>query len=121
MYTLTTGVELELWVVDETGRLCDGADIAEAHRQIELEFINPLIEVKTEPQTSERGLRHDLQSTLRTAILTAERANKRLVPLGTPLTAMDAPANCERGRVFETVYREARRVPRGLTPRVKPT
>ncbi|EMA70738.1 glutamate--cysteine ligase GCS2 [Halorubrum aidingense JCM 13560] len=104
MYTLSTGVELELWVVDETGRLCDGTDITEAHRRIEPEFINPLIEVKTEPHTSERGLRRDLQSTLQTAILAAERAGKRLVPLGTPLTASDAPANCERGRVFEAIY-----------------
>jgi hypothetical protein len=103
-YTLTIGVELELWVVDEMGRLCDGTDITEAHRQIEPEFINPLIEVKTEPHTSERGLRRDLHSTLQTAVLAAERASKRLVPLGTPLTASDAPANCKRGRAFETIY-----------------
>ena len=104
MYALTTGVELELWVVDERGRLCDGADVTEAHPRIEPEFVDPLIEVKTEPHTSERGLRRDLQSTLQTAILAAERASKRLVPLGTPLTASDPPANCERGRVFETIY-----------------
>ncbi|WP_256301851.1 glutamate--cysteine ligase [Haloarchaeobius salinus] len=104
MYTLRIGVELELWVVDEAGRLCDGTDITEAHRQIEPEFIDPLIEVKTEPHTSERGLRRDLQSTLQTAVLAAERASKRLVPLGTPLTTSDAPANCERGRAFETIY-----------------
>ncbi|MFW5905486.1 MAG: glutamate-cysteine ligase family protein [archaeon] len=104
MYTLTTGVELELWVVDEAGRLCDGTDITEAHRRIEPEFIDSLIEVKTKPHTSERGLRRDIQSTLQTAIRTAERAGKRLVPLGTPLTASDFPANCERGRIFETVY-----------------
>ncbi|SDF27737.1 Glutamate-cysteine ligase family 2(GCS2) [Halorubrum xinjiangense] len=104
MYTLTTGVELELWVVNERGRLCDGTEVIEAHPRIEPEFINPLIEVKTEPHTSERDLRRDLQSVLQTAILAAERASKRLVPLGTPLTEADPPANCERGRVFETVY-----------------
>lgn len=104
MYTLTTGVELELWVVNERGRLCDGTEVIEAHPRIEPEFINPLIEVKTEPHTSERDLRRDLQSVLQTAILAAEGASKRLVPLGTPLTEADPPANCERGRVFETVY-----------------
>ncbi|MGB9955668.1 glutamate--cysteine ligase [Haloferax prahovense] len=36
--------------------------------------------------------------------MAAERASKRLVPLGTPLTASDAAANCERGRAFETIY-----------------
>ncbi|WP_418285069.1 glutamate--cysteine ligase [Halorubrum sp. DTA46] len=104
MYTLNTGVELELWVVDETGRLCDGTDITYAHDRIEPEFIDPLIEVKTKPHDSERALRRDLQSVLQTAILAAEGASKRLVPLGTPLTASDAPANCERGRALETIY-----------------
>ncbi|WP_123623676.1 glutamate-cysteine ligase family protein [Halorubrum sp. CSM-61] len=104
MYSLSVGIELELWVVDETGRLCDGTDIARAHRRIEPEFIDPLIEVKTEPHTSERSLRRELQSTLQTAILAAEGEGKRLVPLGTPLTTSDAPANCERGRAFEAIY-----------------
>ncbi|WP_435092892.1 glutamate--cysteine ligase [Halorubrum sp. N11] len=103
MYTLTTGVELELWVVDETGRLCDGTEITYADNQIEPKFIDPLIEVQTKPHSSERALRRDLQSTLQTAILAAERASKRLVPLGTPLTASDVAANCDRGRAFETI------------------
>ncbi|MFD1600827.1 hypothetical protein [Halobellus rarus] len=38
-YTLSTGVELELWVVDEMGQLCDGTDIVDAHKRIEFEFI----------------------------------------------------------------------------------
>ncbi|WP_336023310.1 glutamate-cysteine ligase family protein [Halobellus salinisoli] len=104
MYTLSTGVEVELWVVDEIGRLCDGTDITDAHRRIEPEFIDPLIEVKTEPHTSELDLRRDLRSTLRTGIRAAKAVGKRLVPLGTPLTASDAEANCDRGRIFETVY-----------------
>ena len=104
MYTHRVGVELELWVIDEFGRLCSGTDITDAHRRIEPEFIDPLIEVKTEPHTGEGDLRRDLQSTLRTGIRAAEAAGKRLVPLGTPLTGSDAAANCERGRVFETVY-----------------
>ncbi|WP_372480904.1 glutamate-cysteine ligase family protein (plasmid) [Halomicrobium sp. HM KBTZ05] len=104
MYTLTTGVELELWVVDEMGRLCDGGPIVDAHPQIEPEFIDPLVEVKTEPHTSERDLRRDLRSTLRAGIRAAESVGKHLVPLGTPLTASDTAANCKRGRVFETVY-----------------
>lgn len=104
MYTHRVGIELELWVVDEFGRLCSGTDITDAHRRIEPEFIDPLIEVKTEPHTSERGLRRDLRSTLRTGIRAAEAVGKRLVPLGTPLTESDAAANCERGRVFETLY-----------------
>lgn len=104
MNTLNTGIELELWVVDETGRLCDGRDITEVHERIEPEFVDPLIEVQTEAHTNERGLRRDLQSTLQTALRAADEEGKRLVPLGTPLTAADAAANCERGRAFETIY-----------------
>lgn len=104
MYSLSTGVELELWVVDETGRLSDGTEITDAHRRIDPEFIDPLVEVQTRPHTCERDLRRDLRSTLRTGIRAAEAVGKRLVPLGTPLTASDTAANCERGRIFETVY-----------------
>jgi len=104
MYSSSVGVELELWVVDQKGRLCDGTDIAKSHHRIEPEFIDPLIEVKTAPHSNERSLRRELQSTLQTAILAAEGEGKRLVPLGTPLTTSDAPANCERGRAFEAIY-----------------
>jgi hypothetical protein len=34
----------------------------------------------------------------------ADEENKRLVPLGTPLTESNAEANCERGRAFEKIY-----------------
>lgn len=104
MYELTTGLELELWVVNGDGQLCDGTKIADAHPRIEPEFIDPLIEVKTAAHTNKSDLWRDLQSTLQAAIRAGEAAGKRLVPLGTPLTASDAAANCERGRAFEDVY-----------------
>jgi len=104
MYALGTGVELELWVVDNAGRLCDGTAITAAHERIEPEFIDPLIELQTNAHTDQGELRRDLQSTLLTAIQAAEAEGKHLVPLGTPLTASEAEANCERGRAFETIY-----------------
>jgi hypothetical protein len=104
MYDIKTGLELELWVIDSAGRLCDGQNIADASSQIQPEFIDPLIEVQTEPHGDESGLRHELQSTLRTAIRVAEADGKHLVPLGTPLTESNASANCERGRLFKTLY-----------------
>lgn len=104
MCDVKTGIELELWVVDRTGRLCDGRAVADAHERIKPEFIGSLIEVQTEPHERESDLRADLQTTLRSAIRTAEAEGKRLVPLGTPLTASDASAYSERGRLFETIY-----------------
>jgi hypothetical protein len=103
---ITTGVEMEVWVVDEEGRLDDGDHLADAHERIKPEFIGPLLEVQTEPRDSMAGLERDLQEVLSTAIQAAEADGKRLVPLGTPLTAADASANCERGRLFEDVFGE---------------
>lgn len=104
MCNIKTGIELELWVVDQTGRLCDGREITDAHDRIKPEFIGPLVEIQTEPHENELGLRRDLQRTLQTAIRAADAEDKRLVPLGTPLVDSNASANCERGRLFEEIY-----------------
>lgn len=104
MSHINTGVELELWVVDSDGSLADGADIVAAHDRIEPEFIDPLIEIRTRPHTDEFGLRRDLMTTLGAAIRAADKHDKRLVPLGTPLAASDVDANCERGELFEEIY-----------------
>jgi hypothetical protein len=106
MCPIKTGVELELWVVDSDGSLADGQDIVPAHERIEPEFIDPLVEVQTKPHENEFALRRDLQSTLLAGVRAADRENKRLVPLGTPLTAAEADANCKRGRLFEAIYGE---------------
>jgi len=49
-------------------------------------------------------LRRNLQTTLRDGVRAAEKHGKQRVPLGTPLTASDARANCEHGRLFEGIY-----------------
>lgn len=102
--TLTTGIELELWVIDENGCLCGGRQIADAHERIEPEFVAPLLEVRTEPQDSEVALRRDLEDVLGTAIRAAKAEDKRLAPLGTPLTEVDDAAPGERGKLFEEIY-----------------
>lgn len=103
---MKTGIELELWIVDEEGRLSDCPSLADAHDRIEPEFVAPLVEVKTAPHDSADALGRDLQRTLRTAIHEAERHDRHLVPLGTPLTATSEPARTERGELFEEIYGE---------------
>lgn len=98
------GMEIELWVVDEQGKLCDGRALADAHERIKPEFIGSLVEIQTEPHEHQQTLRRDLQETLRTAIRAAEATDKRLVPLGTPLMTASSPATSERGHLFERIY-----------------
>ena len=101
---MRTGIEVEFWVVDEQGRLCDGRELADAHDRIDPEFVGPLVEVRTGPHEREYALRRDLRRTLRAGLRAADDAGKRLVPLGTPLTAARPPAITERGRLFEAIY-----------------
>lgn len=101
-----TGIELELWVIDQDGRLCDGRDLADGLDGVKPEFIDCLLEVRTQPHSCETDLRDDLQSTTRRAIRAAEAEGKRLVPLGTPLTASEAPTTTDRGRLTEAIYQD---------------
>ncbi|WP_204366244.1 glutamate--cysteine ligase family protein [Haloarcula amylolytica] len=115
MCDIKTGVELELWVVDDNGRLADGSEIVAAHEQIKPEFIDPLVEVQTEPHEDEFGLRRDLETTLRTGVRVAEKHDKQLVPLGhhSPHRIRRRTANggsCSR-RSTVTGYRAQRTVP----------
>ncbi|MXR20805.1 glutamate-cysteine ligase family protein [Halobacterium bonnevillei] len=102
--TVTTGIELELWVVDQNGRLTDGRAVADAHCRIEPEFVTSMLEVKTAPRDSLPALRRDFHEILQTAIRAAHAGEKRLVPLGTPLTASDGETHTERGELFEAIY-----------------
>lgn len=101
---IKTGIELELWVTDRDGELADGRAITEAHPRIEGEFVPCLLEVKTHPHETEQGLREDLHALLRTAIDAAADHDRRLVPLGTPLTEAKMDATGRRGELFEAIY-----------------
>jgi hypothetical protein len=101
---VTTGVELEFWVVDDEGRLTDGRDLADDHAGVEPEFVGPLVEVKTEPHGSAAALARDLRETVRDLLLSAEADGRHLVPLGTPLTSAAPAAEDRRGELFEEIY-----------------
>lgn len=95
---------MEFWVIDERGRLCDAAGLVDAHERVEPEFVGPLVEVKTTPHETVASLRRELQRTLRTVLAAAAEDGQRLVPLGTPLTAVTGPAAGQRGELFERIY-----------------
>ncbi|SFL12498.1 Glutamate-cysteine ligase family 2(GCS2) [Halogranum rubrum] len=103
---MTLGLEVEYWVVDETGRLCDGRDLVDVHEHVMPEFVGPLLEIKTSPHEDVTALKRELQETLRTVLDAAEATGRYLVPLGTPLTEHDSPATSSRGELYEQIYGE---------------
>jgi gamma-glutamyl:cysteine ligase YbdK (ATP-grasp superfamily) len=103
---MKVGVEVEYWVVDETGRLCSGAEIVDRHDGVVPEFIDPLIEIQTAPHEDVTALRRDLFQTLRAVWADAAAQGKHLVPLGTPLTTTAMSAVSSRGRLLEQIYGE---------------
>lgn len=95
---------MELWVVDRQGRLRGDHEIPDGREGVEPEFVGPLVEVKTTPHDTERGLRREFQRRLREAMRAAAAEEKLLVPLGTPLTTARPDARDRRGELFEAIY-----------------
>ncbi|MFW6321028.1 MAG: glutamate-cysteine ligase family protein [Halohasta sp.] len=101
-------IEIEYWVVDETGRLTDAEGLAAAASGVEREFVEPLIEVKTTPCESTAELRTELFDRLGAVLARADELGKRLVPLSTPLnheTVSELPS--DRTRIQNRVIGES--------------
>lgn len=98
------GMEIEYWVVDSDGRLCSGEEIVASHERICHEFVAPMIEFETPPGEDLDAVRRDLREVLEAGVAAADRAEKQLVPLGTPLVSETMPATSERGKLLEHLY-----------------
>jgi gamma-glutamyl:cysteine ligase YbdK (ATP-grasp superfamily) len=97
-------IEIEYWVVDETGRLTDPDPLVDAAPGVEREFVEPVVEVKTEPCASTADLRTQLYDRLGRVLDAADRAGRRLVPLATPLYGDSiADRASERTRIQDRV------------------
>lgn len=72
-------------MVDREGRLTDADGLVEASPGAEREFVEPMIEIKTTPCESTEQLRTELFDRIRAVLQQADRDDKRLVPLSTPL------------------------------------
>lgn len=82
---MKTSIEVEFWVIDHEGALCDPGDLAETSPQVEEEFVDCLFEIKTTPCESIPELRSELIRRLDETLREANRRGKSLVPLGTPI------------------------------------
>jgi carboxylate-amine ligase len=82
---LRRSVEVEYWVIDDEGRLVSAGPLVDAAPGVEREFVEPLLEIKTEPCESTAQLREQLYERLSRVLAAASREGRALVPLGTPL------------------------------------
>ncbi|MCU4743627.1 glutamate-cysteine ligase family protein [Natronoglomus mannanivorans] len=84
---MKTSLEVEYWVVTEDGDLTDPGSLLDSSEQIDAEFVEPMLEIKTTPCETHAELRDELYHYVGHAVDAAREQGKRLVPLGTPLDA----------------------------------
>ena len=101
---MTIGLEMEFWVVDELGNLCEGHDLADVHEDAIPEFVESLIEVRTPPCDTVADIADTLHEVLTLVLERAAETDRKLVPLGTPLSENPAVIASERGEVLERIY-----------------
>ncbi|SEW24482.1 glutamate-cysteine ligase family protein [Natrinema salifodinae] len=95
---MKTSLEVEYWVVDTDGDLVSPDTLLDVSEQVDPEFVEPMLEIKTTPCRSMAELRDEFRELIGTVVDAAREEDKRLVPLATPLYA--APS--------EIPYREKR-------------
>jgi len=98
------GVELEYWVINQKGKLVSSEKLSEKLDFAEQEFIEPLVEIKTQPNKNFKEIEKEIISKLKELVRTAERQDQRIVPLGTPLNSQNIEKiPSERGEVQEKI------------------
>ena len=103
---MTIGLEMEFWVIDESGRLCDGHDLTAVHEDAVPEFVELLVEVRTQPEDTVTNIAGYLQEVLSRLLTEAAETGRKLVPLGTPLTGNSSGIPSERGKILERIYED---------------
>ncbi|MFC6904027.1 glutamate-cysteine ligase family protein [Halalkalicoccus tibetensis] len=82
---MKTSVEVEYWVIDRKGELCAPEGLTGISPQVEEEFVDCLLEIKTTPCESVEDLAAQFVELLGETLREAKERGKGLVPLATPL------------------------------------
>ncbi|WIV67414.1 glutamate-cysteine ligase family protein [Natrialbaceae archaeon AArc-T1-2] len=82
---MQTSIEVEYWVVDESGELTEPGPLVDVSDNVEEEFVGPLFELKTPPCETMAELKREFVGELANVLAEADRCGKGLVPLGTPI------------------------------------
>ncbi|WP_247003220.1 glutamate-cysteine ligase family protein [Halosolutus gelatinilyticus] len=101
---MNTGIEVEYWVTDRNGELAPPGELTDGSDRTVEEFVEPLVELKTQPCESIDALRRRFLRQLDEVLSRADELDKRLVPLGTPINCDGVSRRSgERGRIQEAV------------------
>jgi len=101
-------IEVEYWVVDETGRLVEPGPLVAAAAGVEREFVEPLLEIKTTPCATTAELRTELLDRIGRVLDVAAEHDMGLVPMATPIHAEEiADRPSERTRIQREVVGDA--------------
>ncbi|APX98251.1 glutamate-cysteine ligase family protein [Natronorubrum daqingense] len=84
---MNTSLEVEYWVIDDDGDLVPPGSLLDVSPQLDPEFVEPMLEIKTTPCQSMAELRAEFRNLISTVVDAAHDQQKRLVPLSTPLHA----------------------------------
>lgn len=97
-------IEVEYWVIDQTGALTTPGELTEVSKYAEEEFVEPLFELKTPPCETCADLRSTFVTQLDKVLSKADELGKLLVPLGTPIHSESISRwTGERGRIQKCV------------------
>ena len=96
---MNTSLEVEYWVIDDDGDLVSPGSLLDYSEQIDPEFVEPMLEIKTTPCASMAELREEFLGLIEEIVTAARERDKRLVPLATPLHAApsEIPYRDKRG------------------------
>jgi glutamate---cysteine ligase / carboxylate-amine ligase len=101
---MNTSLEVEYWTIDSDGELTSPGSLADVSEHTEREFVEPLFELKTPPCGSVTELRTTFVGQLEEVLAEADRTDKGLVPLGTPINCDGIERRPdERGRIQKEV------------------
>ena len=101
---MNVSIEVEYWVIDRDGQLRPPGNLTEISDQAVEEFVEPLLELKTEACASIEELSRQFLEILDTALTRADELDRRLVPLGTPINCGEITRRTgERGRIQKQV------------------
>ncbi len=100
-------IEVEYWVIDDEGYLVEPGELVDASPGAELEFVEPVVEVKTTPCETTAELRAELFDRVGDVLERADELDRGLVPLATPVNEDEiAELASERTRVQNRVVGE---------------